>query len=139
MADLAATVRQCPLASAAGGGGCYSLGYSVASARCRERLLRTWHDRESQPDSDRAGHGHMPGGAASPVASHSRSCGSAGLLPPAMELSTRELDGDRDPARPNRDRGSWIGDCPSQQGPRRKMLKVCRQMLCNRHCSVSCL
>jgi hypothetical protein len=32
MADLAATVRQCPLASAAGGDGCYSLGYSVASA-----------------------------------------------------------------------------------------------------------
>ncbi len=33
--DLEATVRQCPRASAAGGGGCYSLGYSIARGQCR--------------------------------------------------------------------------------------------------------
>jgi hypothetical protein len=39
MPGLAAAVRQCPLASATGGGDCYSLGYSAPGRRRLDHLV----------------------------------------------------------------------------------------------------
>ncbi len=49
MLDLGATVRQCPLASIAGDGDCYSLGYSVAHACSVGLSIMEWLEGKMNP------------------------------------------------------------------------------------------